>query len=202
MQGLTENLQAHAGQSLFIPGGSGSFGQMAIPIAKSLGLNVIVSGNTRNREQALQIGANQYLDYRSENYWETLKNIELVIDTLGPSEFTRELSILKPGGKLLSLVDGPNRQFAIDQQLPAWKRFLFGLVGRKFDKQAAAKQAEYQFIFVRSNGAQLAHLNDLILKHNIVPQVDSNVFKIDEINDAIEYLKNGHPQGKVLIEFN
>ena len=86
--------------------------------------------------------------------------------------------------------------------MPSWKRFLFGLVGRKFDKQAAAKQVEYQFIFVRSNGAQLAHLNDLILKHNIVPQVDSNVFKIDEINDAIEYLKNGHPQGKVLIEFN
>ena len=201
LQGLTENLQAHAGQSLFIPGGSGSFGQMAIPIAKSLGLNVIVSGNTRNREQALQIGADQYLDYRSENYWETLTNIDLVIDTLGPSEFTRELSILKPGGKLLSLVDGPNRQFAIDQQLPSWKRFLFGLVGRKFDKQAAAKQVEYQFIFVRSDGAQLARLNDLILKHNIVPQADSNVFKIDAINDAIEYLKNGHPQGKVLIEF-
>ena len=45
-QGLHEELEAKAGQTVFIPGGSGSFGQMAIPIAKSMGLSVIVSGNS------------------------------------------------------------------------------------------------------------------------------------------------------------
>lgn len=46
-QGLTEILQARPGETVFIPGGSGSFGQMAVPIARALGLNVIVSGNAR-----------------------------------------------------------------------------------------------------------------------------------------------------------
>ena len=48
-QALTEELCAKPGQTLFIPGGSGSFGQMAVPIAKALGLRVIVSGTPGQR---------------------------------------------------------------------------------------------------------------------------------------------------------
>ena len=48
-QGITEELEAKPGSTLLIPGGSGSFGQMAVPIAKALGLRVIVTGNSRAR---------------------------------------------------------------------------------------------------------------------------------------------------------
>lgn len=65
-QGLHEELEAKAGQIVFIPGGSGSFGQMAIPIAKSMGLSVIVSGNARAREQMMKLGVDSYLDYTKE----------------------------------------------------------------------------------------------------------------------------------------
>ena len=50
-QAITEELKAIPGKTLFIPGGSGSFGQMAVPIAKSLGLKVIVSGSPRLKDQ-------------------------------------------------------------------------------------------------------------------------------------------------------
>ncbi|MGV2541394.1 NADP-dependent oxidoreductase, partial [Bacillus pumilus] len=49
-QGIHEELEEQSGKSVFIPGGSGSFGQMAVPIAKEMGLNVIVSGNAEARE--------------------------------------------------------------------------------------------------------------------------------------------------------
>ena len=49
-QALTEGLCAKPGETFFIPGGSGSFGQMAVPIAKALGLRVIVSGNARAKD--------------------------------------------------------------------------------------------------------------------------------------------------------
>lgn len=97
-QGITEELEAKSGQSVFIPGGSGSFGQMAVPIAKALGLHVIVSGNAKAKESILQAGADQYLDYREENYWEKLSGVDYVIDTLGAGEFEHELSILKKVG--------------------------------------------------------------------------------------------------------
>ena len=94
-QGLHEGLEAKAGQTVFIPGGSGSFGQMAIPIAKSMGLNVIVSGNARARQQMVNLGVDSYLYYTKDNYWELIQEVDFVIDTLGSKEFKRELSILK-----------------------------------------------------------------------------------------------------------
>ena len=67
-QAIVEELEAKPGQTLLIPGGSGSFGQMAVPIAKDLGLRVIVTGNARAKEQFLAMGVERYLDYKTENY--------------------------------------------------------------------------------------------------------------------------------------
>ena len=106
-QGLTEVLHAEPGGTLLIPGGSGSFGEMAVPIALELGLRVIVTGNDRARERFLAAGVERYLDYRRENYWEQLSGIDYVIDTLGAAEFERELSVLREGGRLLSLRTEP-----------------------------------------------------------------------------------------------
>lgn len=111
-QAIVEELEAKAGETVLIPGGSGSFGQMAVPIAKAMGLDVIVTGNSRARERFLEMGADRYIDYKEENYWEQLSEVDLVIDTLGASEFLHELSVLKRGGRLMSLRTGPNKAFA------------------------------------------------------------------------------------------
>ena len=98
-QAIVEELEAKPGQTILIPGGSGSFGQMAVPIAKALGLRVIVTGNARAKERFLAMGVDRYLDYKAENYWEVLSDIDHVIDTLGPGEFEHELVVLKKGGQ-------------------------------------------------------------------------------------------------------
>ena len=72
------------------------------------------------------LGADRYFDYRIENYAEALSDapVDHVIDTLGETEFARELSVLKPGGRLLSLRGAPNAEFAPDVYLevqhPCW----------------------------------------------------------------------------------
>lgn len=138
-QAITEELEAKPGQTILIPGGSGSFGQMAVPIAKALGLHVIVTGNERAREQFLSMGVDRYMDYKQDNYWEQLSEIDHVIDTLGPDEFEHELSVLKKGGRLVSLRTGPNKAFAERKQFSGMKKQLFALAGNKYDK-AAKKQ--------------------------------------------------------------
>lgn len=122
-QALTEELCAKPGQTLFIPGGSGSFGQMAVPIAKALGLRVIVSGNARAKDALVAAGADRYLVYTEENYWETLSGVDFIIDTLGEKEFDHELSVLKENGILLSLRDVPNGAFAQKNGFPLIKGF-------------------------------------------------------------------------------
>lgn len=198
-QALHEELQAKAGQTVFIPGGSGSFGQMAIPLAKDLGLTVIVSGSTEARERTLAAGADKYLDYKAENYWEILEPVDFVMDTLGEKEFDRELSIIKAGGKLVSLIAGPNKQFAIDKGMSKTKQLLFGLAGKKIDKKAREKGIEYRFIFVRSDGKQLKEISRIIEKNNIVPAIDPTVFRLEDVNQALQLVAKGHPKGKVLL---
>lgn len=202
IQGLREELQAVSGDTVFIAGGSGSFGQMAVPIAKSMGLQVIVSGNASAKERILALGADQYIDYKTESYWELLRNVDLVIDTVGVSEFDHELAILKPGGRLLSLIAGPNKQFARTHGFPKWKQQLFGLAGAKLDRKAKAQNATYHFIFVRADGRQLQELTRIIEVNQIVPAIDPTILTIEEIDQALNLVANGHPKGKVIIRFD
>ncbi len=198
-QGLVEELSAQAGETLLIPGGSGSLGQMAVPIAKALGLHVIVTGNARAKERTLALGADEYLDYRQENYWEKLSGLDMVMDTLGPAEFEHELSVLRKGGRLLSLRTGPNRAFAIQRQDPALKKALFSLAGFKYDKKARQQGKTYRFMFVRADGTQLEKVTEIVEKQHIMPAVDPHRFTLEEADDALQLVANGRINGKVIL---
>lgn len=199
-QAITEELEAKPGQTILIPGGSGSFGQMAVPIAKALGLHVIVTGNERAREQFLSMGVDRYMDYKQDNYWEQLPEIDHVIDTLGPDEFEHELSVLKKGGRLVSLRTGPNKAFAERKQFSGMKKQLFALAGNKYDKAAKKQGKEYRFVFVRSDGAQLQKITEIVEKQQIKPAVDSRIFSLDQANDALRLVAQGSLNGKVIIQ--
>lgn len=58
------------------------------------------------------------------------------------------MSILKKGGKLVSLRAMPNGAFAKRMNLAKWKQFLLAIAGRKFDKLAEKYDVSYDFIFV------------------------------------------------------
>lgn len=183
-----------------IPGGSGSFGQMAVPIAKALGLQVIVTGNDRARESILKAGADRYLDYKKENYWKVLSGVDYIIDTLGAGEFQRELSVLKPGGRLLSLWTGPNKVFAERNHLSFAKKILFSAAGARYDRAAKKQGKEYRFIFVYSDGAQLREITRIVEENHIVPQTDPRLFTLEMAQEALTLVKNGPTQGKVLLQ--
>ena len=200
-QALTEELCAKPGQTLFIPGGSGSFGQMAVPIAKALGLRVIVSGNARAKDALLSAGADRYIVYTEENYWQTLSGVDFIIDTLGENEFDHELSVLKENGILLSLRGMPNGAFAQKHGFPLIKRLLFTLAGANYDRKAKRQEKAYRFLFVRADGAQLETITRIVEANHIVPQIDSREFDLSQINDALQLVAGGRINGKVIVRF-
>lgn len=198
-QGLIEELEVQAGKTLLITGASGSFGQVAVPIAKSMGLRVIVTGNTRSKDKLLKMGADQYIDYKKENYWEVLSDVDYVIDTLGANEFEHELSVLKKGGRLLSLRTAPNRMFAKRNGFSWLKTVLFMLAGSKFDSAARKQGKEYRFMFVRSSGDQLKQVTEIVEKYHIMPDIESRTFSLSQVNEALELMTNGKLNGKIII---
>ncbi|WP_138755978.1 NADP-dependent oxidoreductase [Paenibacillus sinopodophylli] len=199
-QALNDMLHAQPNKKLFIPGGTGGFGAMAIPIAKSMGLYVITSGSERGRSRTISIGADRFINYKEENYADVLSDIDYVIDTLGAKEIKAEMGILKPYGKLVSLKAAPNYRFAVDHHFPLWKKWLFGLVGSRIDSLARKHHIEYQFIFVQANGSQLQKMTTLIEKEKMMPSIDA-IYKFNDINKALLKVATGHSQGKVIITF-
>lgn len=199
-QGLVEELEVKPGRTLLITGGSGSFGQIAVPIARAMGLHVIVTGNARSQEKFIQLGVERYIDYRQENYWGSLSEIDYVIDTLGATDFGRELSVLRKGGRLLSLRTGPNRLFAQRNHFSWWKRELFAVAGRKYDSAAEKQGKAYRFMFVRSDGAQLKKVTEIVEQNHIVPDIDPRIFSLSQVNEALALVAKGGIDGKVIVQ--
>lgn len=198
-QALTEELNLKENGRLLITGGSGSFGQIAVPVAKTFGQNIIVTGNNRAENHILSLGAEKYIDYKKEKYWETLSDIDYVIDTTNSKDFTHSFSVLKKGGTLISLKGIPNKEFAVKHNLSFMKKMLFSLAGAKYDKEAANQGKKYKFLFVRSDGAQLQKITEIVEKNNIKPVLHEKIFNLEQTNDALNLLAHGHINGKIII---
>lgn len=201
-QALTEELEARPGETVLITGGSGSFGQMAVPIARALGLRVIVTGNARERERFLAMGVERYLDYRTERYEEVLRDVDHVIDTLGAAEIDRELFVLRRGGRLVSLRAVPNRAFAERWGITGPKRALFSLAGRRLDAAARRQGKEYRFLFVRADGGQLRAVTRIVEDAGVRPEIGPRAFSLDRADDALRLVAEGPTTGKVIIRMD
>ena len=199
MQAL-DLMGAQAGKTIFISGGTGGVGGMAIPIAKAKGLTVITNGAGDSAERVLSLGADRFIDYKTEDYTKTVSQVDYVLDTLGGAETEKQMSIMKKGGQLVSLRSMPNGDFAKRMNLPKWKQILLGLVGRKFDKMADKYGVHYHFIFVESNGAQLQEVADLFSTLEIKPSIDT-VYPFEEVNSALDKVANGRSRGKTVLSF-
>ncbi len=197
MQAL-ELMKAESGKTIFISGGTGSVGAMAIPIAKAKGLNVITNGSIENKERVLELGVSRFIDYKTEDYTRVLSNVDYVLDTLGGNETEKQMTILKKGGKLVSLRAMPNGAFAKRMNLPKWKQIVLGIAGRKFDKLANKYGITYDFIFVESNGKQLQEVANIFESLKIKPSIDT-VYVFEEVNRALDKVANGHSKGKTVI---
>lgn len=108
------------------------------------------------------------------------------------------MSILKKGGKLVSLRAMPNGSFAKRMNLPKWKQILLGIAGSKFDKMATKYGVTYDFIYVESNGKQLQEVADIFESLKIKPSIDT-VFTFDKVNEALDKVANGRSKGKTVI---
>ena len=194
-----EILKIKKGRKIFITGGSGSFGAMAIPLAKAMGLYVITNGNAESEDRVRKLGADEYIDYKKEDYTQKLSNIDYVIDTIGEREIPREFSVLKQGGSLVSLRAMPNGTFAKRMRMPLLKKIMFTVAGYKYDKLAKKNNQTYDFIFVHSSGKQLEEISKIFEEKEIHPSIDK-IFSLDEINDALKKIASGGSQGKTIIK--
>jgi NADPH:quinone reductase-like Zn-dependent oxidoreductase len=97
---LEDTLELQAEERILIHGGAGGVGSYAVQLAHHLGAEVITTASPKNHEYLQDLGANQVIDYNSEDFTEVLTDIDAVFDLIGGEVHQRSFKVLKPGGRL------------------------------------------------------------------------------------------------------
>jgi NADPH:quinone reductase-like Zn-dependent oxidoreductase len=198
-QTLKERLKLHAGQKVFIPAGSGGIGTFAIQLAKHLGAKVGTSTSTGNVQLVSSLGADEIVDYRKQEFAEVLRDYDAVLGTVKGDAVEKSIAILKPGGRIVSIVGPLDAAFARTKRLNFVLRFVFGLMSRRIMRLARKRDIAYAFHFVRPDGAQLNEIGELIKAGRIRPVIDK-VFPFEQAKEALDYLAQGRSRGKVVVK--
>ncbi|KOC91452.1 NADP-dependent oxidoreductase [Winslowiella iniecta] len=198
-QALTERAGLQPGQKVFIPAGSGGIGSFAIQLAKHLGAQVATTTSTDNVGWVSHLGADEVVDYKKQEFENELSGYDMVLGTIKGDSIEKSTQILKPGGKIVSLIGPLDAAFARARGLNFLLRLVFGLMSRKIMRLTKKRSLSYSFLFVRPDGNQLTQIGKLIEAEQIRPVIDK-VFPFAEAKDALIYLAGGHAKGKVVVK--
>ncbi|SFT15123.1 NADP-dependent oxidoreductase [Paenibacillus sp. BC26] len=108
-----------AGERVLIHGAAGGVGLFAVQLAKWRGAEVIGTCGTDNVDYAASLGADVVVDYKQERFEDAAADVDLVLDTVGGETQNRSFDVLKPGGRLISLVSQPSAERAQERGVKA-----------------------------------------------------------------------------------
>ena len=100
------------GQSVLIHGGAGNVGGYLLQLAKRAGAMVITTAAAKDTSYVRSLGAYGVIDYRLRRFEEQVKDIDVVLDTVGGDTLDRSYGVLKRGGILVSSVAQPSQEKA------------------------------------------------------------------------------------------
>jgi NADPH:quinone reductase-like Zn-dependent oxidoreductase len=164
-----------SGKTVLVNGAAGGVGHLALQLAKWKGARVIAVASGAHEAFLRELGADEFIDYTRVRTEEVVRDLDLVLDTVGGPGSRRFLRTLKRGGSLYPVYFG---EFDDDENAE------LGIT-------VTAAQ-------VRSNGAQLAELGRLLADGTIKVAIDST-FPLKDAQAAHERAAQGHLRGKIVL---
>jgi len=174
-QALVDHMNLQAGQKILIHGGAGGIGSLAIQIAKDIGAYVATTASPDDAEFVKELGADEVIDYTSQDFSQIIKDYDAVFDTVGGETNEKSYGVLKPGGSLVSMLVPPN------------------------DKLVKQRQINYTQQSSKATQERLVAVAEMAAAGKLKVNIDK-VFSLDEAPVALEHLKTGHPKGKVVVQ--
>jgi NADPH:quinone reductase-like Zn-dependent oxidoreductase len=112
-QALFDQGKLAKGQTVLIHGGAGGVGHMAVQLAKWKGAKVIATASADNRDFVKSLGADEVIDYKAVKFEDVVKDVDMVLDTVGGDTTNRSAAVLKRGGILVTIAgDADPARFA------------------------------------------------------------------------------------------
>ncbi|MFZ0326053.1 MAG: NADP-dependent oxidoreductase [Nitrososphaeraceae archaeon] len=171
---LVENIGLSKGQRILIHGGAGGIGSIAIQLAKYLGASVATTVSANDKLFVQELGADHVIDYKSQNFEDLLHDYDSAFDTVGGETYKRSFKVLKKGGIIISMLEQPNSELMNQYNVKAI------------------------FLFIQADRQRLTKLAGWVDQNNIIINTD-RTFLLDEAGKALDYQKDIHPRGKVVL---
>jgi NADPH:quinone reductase-like Zn-dependent oxidoreductase len=176
-QTLIEVAELEPDQTILIHAGSGGVGSFAIQIAKMIGANVIATTSAANVELVRELGADQVIDYKAEDFSASLRNVDVVFDTVGAEVQAKSYSVLKKGGLLASITAPPDE----------WMATTYGVRTVRVSHM--------------SDSGRLSLISGQCERGNLRVLIDST-FSLSEVPAAIARSASGRARGKIIVRTN
>ena len=187
LQGLRHKGHLEAGQKVLINGASGGVGTFAVQLAKALGAEVTGVCSTANVEIVRSIGADHVVDYTREDVTRTDRRYDLLLDIAGNRSWSDCMRVLNPAARLV-FVGGPKTNRLVGPLGHVARVRLAALGGRR----------KVLFFIAKLDKADLTVLRELLEAGTLKPVVDRR-YALDDVADALRYLREGHARGKVVV---
>lgn len=151
-QALHDTARVQPGQRVLIHAAAGGVGHLAVQIAKALGATVAATASAPKHDVLRALGADEVVDYRTVRFEDVVAPVDVVLDAIGGAYAERSLSVLRDGGRLVSLT-GPQEP------------------GAAVEGIAAARDIRTGWMLVEPDGAGMAALAGLAADGRLRPIV-------------------------------
>jgi alcohol dehydrogenase len=173
-QALVEHIGLSKGQKILIHGGAGGIGSIAIQLAKNLGAHVATTVSSDDKQFVQDLGANEVIDYKTQTFEDLLHDYDAVFDTVGGETYTRSFRVLRKGGIIVSMLEQQNLELM-----------------EQFGVKAVSQ-------FTQVNRERLSKLAEWVDQNKVNIHIDKT-FSLDEVGKALDYLRDIHPRGKIVL---
>ena len=162
------------GQSCLIHGAAGGVGSLAVQLAHWRKANVIATCSRGKEAIVRQFGADKVLDYNSVKFEDVVREVDLVLDTVGGETLNRSYRTVKKGGMVVSVADDTNEDLE-----------------RKYGVKGTS-------MLVKPDGNELREIARLV-DSGIVKPVVQGTYPLSRAKDAFISGIAGHNTGKIVL---
>lgn len=188
IQALRDRSRLQPGQSVLVIGAAGGVGTFTVQIAKAMGATVTGVASTSKLDLVRSIGADDAIDYTRERFTDGSRQWDVIVDTAGRRSLREVRRALTRKGTLVIVGgDGGGNWTG-----GFFRGILRGPIVSLFIGQSLGG------FTAKTTKKDLEALSELIEAGKVTPVVD-RTYDLVEAADAIRYLHEGHPAGKIVV---
>ncbi|MDH5474882.1 MAG: NAD(P)H-quinone oxidoreductase [Cyclobacteriaceae bacterium] len=196
-QSLLWHANTTAQDKVLIHAGGSGVGTAAIQLVKKIGATCIITASSSKHNTCYDLGADYCIDYNSKNFQEVIatkyNSVDVIIDFLGASYFTKNISCLARDGRMvmLALLGGTKVE---DMNIAPILFNRLNIIGSTL----RSRNLDYQIKLTK----EFWSFSEKYFRTGELKPIIDKTFRLEEVKDAHRYMEENKNIGKIVLTIN